>query len=53
MGKPDQVSHAIDESLPEHPPAELIDLFVVLDAAGVAPEDMPGFADVVVADNAD
>lgn len=43
----------IDDSLPEHPPAELLDLFVELDAAGIAPEDMAGFAAALGAEDAD
>lgn len=43
---------SVDESLPEHPPAELLDLFVQLDAEGVAPENMGDFASLLEAPNA-
>lgn len=39
-------AHDVDDSLPEHPDPELLDLFVALDEAGVAAEDMPKFADL-------
>ena len=42
-----------DDLLPEHPPADLLDLFVALDEAGVPPEDMHEFATMIAENDAD
>jgi len=46
-------STSIDESLPEHPPEDLMELFVALDNAGVPPENMPEFAAAMGENDAD